>query len=286
MPGGRILVVDDDKMVRKAVGKVLEEEGYEVDYAEDGTAALERIAETAPDVILLDVMMPGMNGRQFLKTLRDDVSQDIPVVVMTAIHGIDFNPVFGLGASDLVRKPFDVDELLNKIALALFRSKEAKGGTAAEGNETEAEAETETEADGPQLEKHREGVVLVIDDDRTTLRRLDALLNKRGYTTVSLLRITEELPRLARVLEPRAILLDLRLPGYDGMTALRWLRAEPLLDSVPILVFSGSNTDLDARRKEINALSAEAMPKPLRVDDLVAFVTTPPATAIRPGQSA
>jgi len=264
-------------MVRKAVGKVLEEEGYDVDYAEDGTAALARIGETAPDVILLDVMMPGMNGRQFLKTLRDDLSQDIPVVVMTAIHGIDFNPVFALGASDLVRKPFDVDELLNKIALALFRSKEGKGGTAAAA---EPDAEAAQELGEP--EEHREGVVLVIDDDRTTLRRLDALLNQRGYTTVSLLRITEELPRLARVLEPRAILLDLRLPGYDGMTALRWLRAERLLDSVPILVFSGSSEELDERRAEINALWAEAMPKPLRVDELVAFVTTPPRTAIRP----
>ncbi len=281
MPGGRILVVDDDKMVRKAVGKVLEEEGYDVDYAEDGTAALARIGETAPDVILLDVMMPGMNGRQFLKTLRDDLSQDIPVVVMTAIHGIDFNPVFALGASDLVRKPFDVDELLNKIALALFRSREGK----AEPETDQDETQSNEPEDAGDPDEHREGVVLVIDDDRTTLRRLDALLNQRGYTTVSLLRITEELPRLARVLEPRAILLDLRLPGYDGMTALRWLRAEKLLDTVPILVFSGSSEELDERRAEINALSAEAMPKPLRVDELVAFVTTPPPTATRKGQT-
>lgn len=279
MPGGRILVVDDDKMVRKAVGKVLEEEGYDVDYAEDGTAALARIGETEPDVILLDVMMPGMNGRQFLKTLRDDLGQDIPVVVMTAIHGIDFNPVFALGASDLVRKPFDVDELLNKIALALFRSREGKAEPRAD--EEEAPAASPEDAGDLGEQREGEGVVLVIDDDRTTLRRLDALLNQRGYTTVSLLRITEELPRLARVLEPRAILLDLRLPGYDGMTALRWLRAEKLLDKVPILVFSGSSEELDERRAEINALSAEAMPKPLRVDELVAFVTTPPPTATR-----
>jgi DNA-binding response OmpR family regulator len=215
-------------------------------------------------------MMPGMNGRQFLKTLREDLSRDIPVVVMTAIHGIDFNPVFALGASDLVRKPFDVDELLNKIALALFRSKEGENGEdAVPAQPAKADAEDERDAD-----EHREGVVLVIDDDRTTLRRLDALLNERGYTTVSLLRITEELPRLARVLEPRAILLDLRLPGYDGMTALRWLRAERLLDTVPILVFSGSSEELEERRAEIEALSALAMPKPLKVDDLVAFVTT------------
>ncbi len=277
MPGGRILVVDDDKMVRNAVGRVLEEEGYSVDYAEDGSSALVQVGNNPPDVILLDVMMPGMNGRQFLKTLRQDLEQPIPVVVMTAIHGLDFNPVFALGASDLVRKPFNVEELLNKIALAMFRSREDQG------QEPEAEDEDELTPTPPPGagEDHREGVVLVIDDDRTTLRRLDAVLGERGYTTVSLLRITEELPRLARVLEPRAILLDLRLPGYDGMTALRWLRADRSLDAVPILVFSGSTEDLEERRDEITALAAEVLPKPLQVDALVEFVTTPPPHATR-----
>lgn len=257
-------------MVRKAVGRLLEDEGYAVTYAEDGAEALGTLEAQPPDAILLDVMMPGMNGREFLKALRESKRPDIPVLVMTAIHGIDSQPVFALGAADLVRKPFDVDELLNKIALALFRARGGEPPPVAR-----AKSEPKATPTKSASEDSREGVVLVIDDDRLTLRRLDAALSDRGYTTVSLLRVTDELPRLARVLEPAAIILDLRMPGIDGLTALRWLRGDKALDRVPILVFSGSEVELEQSRTEIEKLGAEVRSKPLDVDDLVTFVTRP-----------
>jgi CheY-like chemotaxis protein len=280
VPGGRILVVDDDHMVRDSVGRVLEEEGYAVSFAKDGSDALDKVCQDPPDAILLDVMMPGMNGRQFLKALRDDLGvDDIPVVVMTAVQGIDAHRAYALGASDLVEKPFDVDELLNKVALALFRAKEYE--TVPERLPRRAEA---GEAPAPT---GADGVVLIIDGDRSSLRRMDALLSDRGYTVVSLSRVTDELPRLARVLEPRAILMDLRLPqheggaGIDGLGALRMLRAEPVLDAVPILVFSGSLDALAEARTEIDELAAEALPKPLEDEQLVDFVAAPPPSARR-----
>jgi CheY-like chemotaxis protein len=280
VPGGRILVVDDDHMVRDSVGRVLEEEGYAVSFAEDGSDALDKVCQDPPDAILLDVMMPGMNGRQFLKALRDDLGvDDIPVVVMTAVQGIDAHRAYALGASDLVEKPFDVDELLNKVALALFRAKEYETVPERLPRRTQTgEAPASASADG---------VVLIIDGDRSSLRRMDALLSDRGYTVVSLSRVTDELPRLARVLEPRAILMDLRLPqheggaGIDGLGALRMLRAEPVLDAVPILVFSGSLDALAEARTEIDELAAEALPKPLEDEQLVDFVAAPPPSARR-----
>src|SRR5512147_531382 len=67
---GRVLVVDDEPMVRETLGQVLADEGYVVDLAVDGETALERVRAARPDAILLDLMMPGMNGRQFLQALR------------------------------------------------------------------------------------------------------------------------------------------------------------------------------------------------------------------------
>src|SRR5258705_7951962 len=84
--GGRVLVVDDEPMVRDTLGQVLSDEGYVVDLAVDGETALERVHASRPDAILLDLMMPGMNGRQFLQALRDDDAyKSVPVMLMTAV---------------------------------------------------------------------------------------------------------------------------------------------------------------------------------------------------------
>lgn len=124
--GGRVLVVDDDASLRQSVAQVLEEEGYTVDHATDGLAALSQVEQHRPDLILLDVLMPNMNGRQVLEELRRrSETRSIPILVMSAVSGIETNRSMALGASDIVEKPFDLDELLNKVALALYRSQES-----------------------------------------------------------------------------------------------------------------------------------------------------------------
>src|SRR5262245_1383866 len=89
MQGGRILIVDDEPMVRETIAQVLREEGYVVEVADDGRDALVKLDAHRPDAVLLDLMMPGMNGRQFLTALREERGDDaLPVVVMTAVHGV------------------------------------------------------------------------------------------------------------------------------------------------------------------------------------------------------
>jgi DNA-binding response OmpR family regulator len=247
--GGRILIVDDEPMVRETISRVLVEEGYAVDCAADGEMALARCRSHPPDVILLDLMMPGMNGRQFLSTLRGDLGRtEVPVVVMTAVHGLG-QRALSLGADDMVEKPFDVDELLNKIALAMFRSRQHPHPSQAHAHGPDAEPETEPAVDDdlplPEKSSGEKGVVLLVDHDRASLQRLDALLSARGYTVVSMTRVTPQLPRLARVLQPRAVLLDLQSQG-GGMEVVHALRAESALDAVPILVFSRAGASAHA----------------------------------------
>jgi CheY-like chemotaxis protein len=230
MQGGRILVVDDEPLVRETVGSLLAEEGYLVDKASDGNDALLKIAAHRPDAILLDLMMPGMNGRQFLEALRDLGHGDVPVVVMTAVQGLAQQA----GFPDVIEKPFDLDALLNKVALAVYRSR----GTAAEP--TPSRIVVEEAPPEPDPAEPDRGVVLLIDSDREALQRLDAMLSARGYTVVSMTRVTAQLPRLARALEPRAIILDLESAGVEGGTAslVSTLRETPGLGDVPILVFA------------------------------------------------
>jgi DNA-binding response OmpR family regulator len=248
--GGRILIVDDEPMVRETISRVLVEEGYTVDCASDGEMALARCRSHPPDVILLDLMMPGMNGRQFLSTLRGDLGRtEVPVVVMTAVHGLG-QRALSLGADDMVEKPFDVDELLNKIALAMFRSRQhphpsQAAHAAGTGEHDGPEPAVDDDLPLPEKGSGEKGVVLLVDHDRASLQRLDALLSARGYTVVSMTRVTPQLPRLARVLQPRAVLLDLQSQG-GGMEVVHALRAESALDSVPILVFSRAGASAHA----------------------------------------
>jgi CheY-like chemotaxis protein len=228
---GRILVVDDEPMVRQSLGQFLGDEGYTVEEAADGADALARVGEHLPDVILLDLMMPGMNGRQFLRALRDNPRYaDLPVVVMTAVRGLTVQPA-AMGASEVVEKPFDVDDLLNKVALAIYRSRQQRQ------RPTDPIVIAEPPPPVATPARSEKGVVLVVDRSRTSLQRLDALLSNRGYTVVSLTRITLQLPRLARVLQPRAILLDL-IEGDKEDQIVEAMRSDRALDSVPIVVFA------------------------------------------------
>jgi DNA-binding response OmpR family regulator len=224
--GGKILVIDDEPMVRSAVGRVLTDEGYTVEFAGDGAAALERLAATPPDAILLDLMMPGMNGRQFLHALRRDLRSNVPVVVMTAVHGLGQRAI-SLGATDVVEKPFDVDELLNKVALAVFRARQ----------ESTSEIPLDPPREGDPDHAHAD-VVVVVDDDLAALRRLDERLTDGGFSVVPLPRLPDDAPRMLRALAPVAIVIaaEATADGAAGFTAA--LREAPSLTRVPIIVLA------------------------------------------------
>lgn len=225
-------MVDDEPMVRDTLGQVLADEGYVVDTAVDGDEALDRVKAARPDAILLDLMMPGMNGRQFLQALRNEPAyEQVPVLIMTAVHGLEVN-LASIGASEVVEKPFDVDDLLNKVALAVYRSRDA-GSASHSASLPALPAE-------PAREPGDRPVVLLVEQDRERLQRLDLMLSERGYAVVSMTRALAQLSRLARALRPRAILLE---HGSEGVSDVaRDLRNE----SLPILVFArGAAMDAD-----------------------------------------
>jgi len=114
---GRILVVEDDISLRTILKMQLERAGYTVRAAEDGERALQAVAEEVPDLVLLDVMMPGMNGYEVCEALKSDVSTaNIPVIMLTA-RSEQEDRIRGLsgGANDYLTKPYEVEELLVRV---------------------------------------------------------------------------------------------------------------------------------------------------------------------------
>lgn len=221
---GKVLVIDDEPLVRETVGRVLTAEGYTVELAHNGQDAIARLHAGRPDAILLDLMMPGMNGRQFLTTLRSDLGLELPVVVMTAVHGLGPRAM-ALGATDVIEKPFDLEKLLNKVALAVFRS------------QTQPAPELPRPAFVAPADLH-DRVVAVIAPDLAAVDHLDRLLSAAGYTVVVIARISEQLPRLLRALSPAAIVLDVESTEDRGAAITSALRDSPALAAVPLLLFT------------------------------------------------
>ncbi len=116
-----VLVVDDEPRIVDLIRMTLEREGYEVYEAEDGFKALSKAREVIPDIVLLDVMMPDMDGFEVLKELRQTSS--VPVIILT-VKGTEADKVRGLelGADDYVTKPFGHRELVSRIKAVLRRA--------------------------------------------------------------------------------------------------------------------------------------------------------------------
>jgi len=110
----QILIVDDDEEIRSFLGMLLQEEGYAIESAEDGLAALEKLEATKPDLILLDIMMPRMDGYRFAEALRQrDLQPPIPFIVLSA--NLREQQAIAMGACSYIAKPFDLPDLLEKV---------------------------------------------------------------------------------------------------------------------------------------------------------------------------
>ncbi len=167
----RVLVIDDDPGVRDYMEALIARQGYEVFAAADGEEALEKLAISKPDLITLDVVLPGMDGLQTLEKLKQRLP-DVPVVMLSG-HGQARNIVEAMrrGASDFLRKPFEVEEL----ELAFQKALE-KRALKQEVERLRGRARSETEmmlmtGDNPKMREINEIIEQVADTDITVLIR-------------------------------------------------------------------------------------------------------------------
>ena len=121
MSAGKILVVDDDQNICELLRLYIEKEGFEVRIANDGRKALEIFEEQNPDLIMLDIMLPELDGWQVCREIRK--KSQCPIIMLTA-KGEVFDKVLGLelGADDYVTKPFSMKILLKKVYVILSRN--------------------------------------------------------------------------------------------------------------------------------------------------------------------
>lgn len=116
-----IMVIDDEEAIRTLLQRILESKGYKVVTACDAESALAQMKETAPSLLLMDIMMPDMDGLQLLDRIRID--SNVPVIMLTGLGELGtLNHAFDIGADDYITKPFNTPELLARIRAKLRRS--------------------------------------------------------------------------------------------------------------------------------------------------------------------
>ncbi len=212
---GTVLVIDDDASARDLVTRFLEKQGLDVIGAVDGAAGLKAARARRPDVITLDVVMPGLDGWAVLTALKGDpVTAEIPVVMLSVVD--EKNLAFALGASEYLTKPIDRDRLTR-----VLRKYERAGA--------------------PRR-------VLVVEDDGLTRAALRRAMESEGWEVVEAEHGRMALERFAdRV--PDLVLLDLMMPEMNGFEFLEALRARESWRAVPVVVITAKElTDEDRRR--------------------------------------
>lgn len=157
---GNILIVEDNPDLAYGLRTGLEIEGYEVAIAEDGETGLARAKQWLPDLVILDLMLPGMDGYRVLRSLRDD-GLEMPVLILTA-RGQEADKVLGfrLGADDYVTKPCGVLELLARVGALLRRSRMSERSVQASGEAVERFGDVEINPASRTVTRRGEPVAL------------------------------------------------------------------------------------------------------------------------------
>ena len=195
-----VLVVDDDSNIRSLLQQELTEAGYKVRLAEDGRKALTLIREETPGLVILDVMMPEMNGFDVAAVLRNDPStMDIPIIILSILE--DKERGFRLGVDRYLTKPIDTASLFHEIDTLLDQGKSHKK-------------------------------VMVVDEDATTIRTLTDALETRGYQVVE--SKGAELVTRAVDSKPDIIILNSLLSSDEAVRALRF---EKGMENVLFLIY-------------------------------------------------
>ncbi len=212
-----VLVIDDDADQRAIMARFLAREGFRARTAGDGQAGLDLAREARPRAILLDVMMPGLDGWSVLSALKSDPNlRDIPVVMVTFVEQRGL--AASLGAADYVMKPVRWERF--KAVMDRFRVPPAGAP----------------------------GGALVVDDDPDTRARVRAMLERDGWAVTEAVNGRDALD-LFPLAKPSVVLLDLTMPVMDGFDCLAALRARPDGAEVPVVVLTALDLSREDRRR-------------------------------------
>lgn len=266
----RILIADDEPLDVKLLKASLSCEGYKVFSAHDGPEALEQVEAIQPDLILLDILMPTLDGYEVTRRLKASAkTRDIPIILITSLTGIDDKSKgMQAGADEFLNKPVNTTELLARVK-SLIRLKKYQEQSRSR-NESKASFGISTKSIASSSVEKEMPVVLLVEDDEKDLRLLKACLNGQALQ-MKCVRTGEE--ALSFCLEQKVdlLILDVILPGISGFDVCRQLKNNDTSRKIQILMVTSLN-DLESRIKGIEFGTDDFLIKPIHKDEFIVRV--------------
>lgn len=246
--GMTILCVDDEPDILKFLKYTFEDAGYQVMLAEGHDSAMMQARKHAPDLICLDVCMPGKDGFEVMKSLQDDPSlSKVPVIVISIKS--DEAGFFMEGAHCCLTKPIDPDDLLKEVQGIMTRKTES---------------------------------MLIVEDDPDAIKLFCSEISDMGIQVQVAKNGREGLERLV-TFTPSVILLDLIMPVMDGFEFLRYVKKDPRLRKIPVVILTSKTLDSD-ELDVLNGMSDAILTKGR--DDTVKIIHTVLKTSVSEGTGA
>ncbi len=245
----KILIVDDDKQIVSLLASRLKAQKYEIVVAYDGVQAVAKAFSEKPDLILLDMKMPGGDGLQVIENLKSSADTAlIPIIVVTAFPSQEMRQKSKeMGALDLIAKPFEAQDMLSRIKEALG---EESPGSAASPNGAKT--------------------ILLVDDEPQIVGLLKSRLEKSGYRVIVANDGQEALDKTSQG-NPDLIILDIMLPKIDGYQVCKTLRSDERYRDIPVIMLTGRTLARDIKTgMELGAVSY--VQKPFEPDVLLGII--------------
>ncbi|NIM93189.1 MAG: response regulator [Anaerolineales bacterium] len=217
-----ILVVDDDPDILEGIIAVLETQDYRLETARDGLECMERIREETPDLVILDMLMPRMDGFAVIRELRADPEYSgLPIIVLTTViedaayRRYELETGLSMDVHDFIEKPAMPAELLRRVSAVV---------------------------DQPYI--------LIADDDPDIVEAVTTILRSAPYQ-VGTARDGQQCLEMVRQRKPDVLILDLLMPRMDGFAVIRELQNDPSFSNMPIIVLTTVVEDASRRRYEL-----------------------------------
>lgn len=234
----KILIIEDNSLLGELLTGTLKKHQYEVLWSTDGAHGLEQIRESKPDLVLLDIGMPTMNGYEILEAkARDPELKDIPVIIISnSGEPVEINRLLSKGVKDyLVKVQLTPEEVLEKVRNQFAHEK----------------ATSPAPAQGASLPGKK---ILWAEDDNFLIGLIARRLSHEGSTLITSTK-GSEVVAMAEKEQPDIIMLDILMPDTDGLEVLSALKSNEAVKHIPVIMFS--NLDDKPKVDQSRTLGAE-----------------------------